>query len=66
MVSSRRLGWNKHERKRKAPCSGSSTVGDPTEDAELCDSTGTVPGSGDLLAATVPVVPARAVPAAIA
>lgn len=49
----------------KALCGISSTVGDPTEDAELIDSTGIVPGSGDPVAAAAPVTPARAVPVAI-
>ena len=40
-------------------------MGDPIEDAELIDSTGIVPGSGDPVAAAAPVAPARAVPVAI-
>ena len=49
----------------KAPCGVSSTVGDPTEDTELIDSTGIVPGSADPVAAAAPVTPACAVPVAI-
>ena len=67
VVSSRGLGWSKHGKatKVKARFGVSSTVGDPAEDAELIDSTGAVPGSGDPVAAAAPVAPARAVPVAI-
>ena len=67
MVSSRGLGWSKHGKatKVKACCGVSSTVGDPTEDAELIDSTSLVPCSGVLVAAAAPVAPAHAVPVAI-
>ena len=49
VVSSRGLGWSKHGKamKVKAHCGVPSTVGDPTEDAELLDSTGIGPGCGD-------------------
>ena len=49
----------------KASCGVSSTVGDPTEDAELIDSTGIVPNSEDPVAAPAPVAPAHALPVAI-
>ena len=63
VVSSCGLGWSKHGKatKVKAPCGVSSTVGDPTEDAGLIDSTGIGPGSGDPVAASAPVAPAHAV-----
>ena len=50
----------------KALCGISSTVGDPTEDAELIDSTSIGPGCGDPVAATAPVAPSRALLVAIA
>ena len=66
VVSSHGLCWSKHENKVKASCGMSSTVGNPTEDAQLFDSTSTVLGSGDPVAATAPESPTRALPVAIA
>ena len=49
----------------QAPVNVSLIVGDPTEDVELLDPTGGVPGMGDI-AAAVPSVPDQVLPAAIA